>query len=188
MTVASTPNSDSVRVSRSAVFALASLFGRRPRRRRTQQASVGQAVLRVLGRRVEHGLDALELGLVLGNERRLRGANGRSDDVGISLGAVEQPVLRLDRRSDSGESNRSPVCDSVDGHSNARRAPVPARCTTCPVRRRIAPVDAPLTSRKPADEQRAADDGGARVADQCGERAADREPDEAARVLAEQAS
>ena len=54
------------------------------------------------------------------------------------------------------------------------------------MRRRIAPVEAPLTSRTPARKQRAADDRRAGVADQGGERAADREPDEAARVLAEQ--
>ena len=101
----------------------------------------------------------------------------RADDVGIRLGAVEQacgggatrrrpglapPVERLpvsaveqlvlcrDSRSDGlGDIEVLWVWDSLDVHSKARRAPEPARCITWPVRRRIAPVEAPLTSRRP---------------------------------------
>ena len=153
MTVASTPNSDSVRTSRSAVFALVSLARRGAGGRGAEQRAVGKPVLRsarTTSRR--RGLDALELrlGLVGDEERRLLGVRAGADDVRDTPPRRRAAGAAARRASAGSEtSTSSAVCDSLDGHSNARRAPEPARFTTCPVRRRIAPVEAPVTSRSP---------------------------------------
>ena len=70
------------------------------------------------------------------------------DDVRERLRAVEQARRRRLRGGRS--TGSSSVVLSRDGHSRALRAPEPAVRTTWPVRRRIAPVDAPLTSSAPA--------------------------------------
>ena len=113
--------------------------------------------------------------------------DGRSDDVGIRLGAVEQLVLVRDLRCD-GRGEVEILLGLRLGGRPLERAPGP-----CPrALHHVAGAAQDRARRCSADEQearqqkRAADDRGARVADERGERAADREPDEAARVLAQQ--
>ena len=122
-------------------------------------------------------LSNVRLGLVGDEERASPPSAPRTDDVGIGLRSVEQAVLRSRRRRRgpfAGRRASSAVCDSLEGHSNARRAPVPARFTAWPVRRRIAPVEAPLTSRSPASSSAPPMIAAPGLADERGERAAER--------------
>ena len=82
-------------------------------------------------RRTRHS--RVRLGLVGERERRSSRVRGRADDVRVRLRPVEQAVLHAAAGATcSRTSTSSAVCDSLDGHSNARRAPEPARFTTWP--------------------------------------------------------
>ena len=149
MTVASTPNSESVRTRRSAVFALASAFvvaaagDVRSRSRSGSRYSVCSA-------------DVSNTDSTLSNASS--GSSGTSElsserTVGpTTSGYASAPSSsRCCTATGAGgaSSTSSAVCDSLDGHSKARFAPDPARFITWPVRRRIAPVEAPVTSNSP---------------------------------------
>ena len=151
MTVASTPNSDSVRTSRSAVFALASPFVAGP-------AGDARSSVRSGSRYSGCSDDVSKTDSTLSSSGS--GSSTSSADssecaeVPTTSGYASAPSSRrccvtIGAARCSGTSTSSSVCVSLDGHSNARRAPEPARFTTCPVRRRIAPVEAPVTSRRP---------------------------------------
>ncbi len=156
------------------------------RRRRAEQVAIRQSVLRVLGRRLEHRLDAVELRLeILGNERALLRANRRSDHVGIRLCPVEQTVLHDDR-------GRLRVVDVLRRLRLARRPLEGALRARSGALHHVAGAPEDRAGRGARHEQESAeqkcptDDRRAGRPDERRERSADRHPDPASRVFAEQ--
>ena len=108
---------------------------------------------------------------------------------GICLGSVEHALLLA---TGSGAETRartktsSAVCDSLDGHSNARRAPDPGPLHDVASATQDRARGGARHEQEPREEQRAADDRRAGLPDERSERAADGHADPATGVLAEE--
>ena len=152
MTVASTPNSERVRTRRSAVFALESPFVAGPAgdARSSVRSGSRYSVCSDDVSKTDSTLANPGSGSSTSSARSSECADGPTTSGYASAPSSRRcSVAVVEGALRSGMSTSSSVCDSVEGHSNARLAPEPARFTTWPVRRRITPVEAPVTRRSP---------------------------------------
>ena len=101
---------------------------------------------------------------LLGHERAAPPSEARPDDVRVRLRAVEQrlrPAARRNRRRPAAAARLDVLGRLRLARGPLERAPRARSgraASTWPVRRRIAPVEAPVTSSAPAEQERAADD------------------------------